>query len=205
MALPTLAEQKKALRQEIRLRLKNLPAHYFHHAGRAAAERLNQHPRWQQAQAVLLYASLPTEIDTAPLFRLARQDGKGVFYPKIVGEDIQFYQVDDEKDLIPQGPLHIPEPGPGAVSLTEWAAAQSTQPVHVCGIIPGLAFDRQGGRLGKGKGYYDRFLSSICTTSSTLDLYTIALCLPEQLIDQVPRGTQDWPVQEIILIDGAAH
>ncbi|WP_304224390.1 5-formyltetrahydrofolate cyclo-ligase [Gracilinema caldarium] len=218
----SLAEQKKALRRGIRHRLKELNPEYLLHAGLASAARLEEHPYWQKALAVLLYASLPTEIDTAPLFRLARQRGKKVFFPRIVGEDIQFFQVDDETDLEIQSPLRIPEPRTSLVSLSDWlmglagqkaelappdAGSRTREEVPICGIIPGLAFDRQGGRLGKGKGYYDRFLSSIGKTVlvyppsyPSMSLYTIGLCLPEQLVDQVPRDLSDMLVDEVILV-----
>lgn len=216
-----LAEQKKALRREIRRRLRDLDPEYLWQAGLAAAARLEEHPHWQRALAVLLYASLPTEIDTIPLFRLARHSDKTVFFPRIEGENIQFYQVDDETALEIQGPLRIPEPRMGLVSLADWlkgsanpkgvpgpkVGSRTGESITICGIIPGLAFDRQGGRLGKGKGYYDRFLSSIEKTVlryplpyPPLSLHTIGLCLPEQLVDQVPRGPSDILVDEVILV-----
>lgn len=210
-----LLEQKQALRREIRNRLKALSREYLHSAGLAAAEHLKSHPRWQNAAAILLYASLPNEIDTAPLFHLARSSGKPVFFPRIEGELIVFYQVDDERDLASQGPLQIPEPVAGLASLSEWLAKERPQskrksppegsyrgdPIPLCGIIPALAFDRQGGRLGKGKGYYDRFLSSIEDTAFPFPvyLYTIGLCVPEQLVNQIPRGPLDRPVNQVII------
>ncbi|MCA1949156.1 MAG: 5-formyltetrahydrofolate cyclo-ligase [Treponema sp.] len=217
----SLAEQKKVLRREIRHRLRELNPEYLLQAGLAAAVRLEEHPLWQKALAVLLYASLPTEIDTAHLFRLARQRGKRVFFPRITGVDIQFFFFFFERDLDIQGPLRIPEPRTGLINFADWltecanpngapvpeAGSRTEDGVPICGIIPGLAFDRQGGRLGKGKGYYDRFLSSIEKTVlgyppsyPSVSLYTIGLCIPEQLVDQVPRGTSDILVDEVILV-----
>ena len=214
--VPPLSEQKRSLRSEIRSRLKALSREYLYNAGCAAAERLKSHPRWQSAGAVLLYASLPSEIDTSPLFCLARSSGKAVFFPRIEAEHIHFYQVDDERDLEDRGPLRIPEPGGGLVSLSQWLAEQASlnksdiapekgetgERMRICGIIPGLAFDRQGGRLGRGKGYYDRFLSSIehAVSPLSMDLYTIGLCVPEQILDQLPRGPFDRPVNEVIIV-----
>ncbi len=219
--MENLAAQKQALRRAIRSQLLQLAPECFKHAGQRAAEALGGHPRWQEARAVLLYASLPTEIDTAPLFRLARQKGKVVFFPKIEGEGILFYRVDDVADLEIQGPLGIPEPRTGLMSLADWlrlpahrtrkpepaTGSRTGEGLPLCGIIPGLAFDRQGGRLGKGKGYYDRFLSSIGQTLKghppglpPVSLYTIGLCLPLQMVDYIPRSISDMLVDEVVLV-----
>jgi len=205
----TLADKKQNLRKIIKGRLKTIPQDKLRQAGIAAAERLKTHPRWKEAQLVLLYASMADEIDTAPLFHLAKTGGKTIFYPRIEGEDIQFYQVDEVLDLQPQGPWHILEPRPGLASLSIWLRALGKTsneiqiPVPILGIIPGLAFDRQGGRLGKGKGYYDRFLSSIEKKDFPypVDLYTIGLCLTEQVVDQMPLAPYDRVLNEIIILD----
>lgn len=206
---PSLAEQKQSLRKTIKGRLKTVSPDELRQAGLAAAERLKTHPRWKRAPLVLLYASMAGEIDTAPLFRLAKTGGKTLFYPRIEGEEIQFYQVDEVLDLQPQGPWHILEPRQGLVSLLERLNAISSsgnetrEPIPILGIIPGLAFDRQGGRLGKGKGYYDRFLSSIEKKDFpySVDLYTIGLCIPEQVLERVPRSPLDRVLNEIIILD----
>ena len=205
---PALVKQKQMLRKTIRSQLKSISQAALHRAGLDAAFQLQSHPHWQHAKAVLLYASMAGEIDTRPLFHLAKAKGKILFYPRIEGEDILFYQVDALRALIPQGPLQILEPRPGLISLSEWLHAVTSTggerqaPIPLVGIIPGLAFDRQGGRLGKGKGYYDRFLSSIQIGSlpCTIDLYTLGICIEEQVLDQVPRSPFDIMLHEVMII-----
>ncbi|AEJ20401.1 5-formyltetrahydrofolate cyclo-ligase [Gracilinema caldarium] len=205
----TLADLKQELRTIVKSRLKTLSPDNLHRAGFAAAERLKTHPRWQQARLVLLYASMSGEIDTEPLFHLAKTSGKTIFYPRVEGDEIGFYQVNELLDLESQGPWHILEPRPGLTSLFDWihticnTVEQAQTPVPILGIIPGLAFDRQGGRLGRGKGYYDRFLSSIekIDFPYPLQLYTIGLSIPEQVVDQVPRSPYDIRVHEVMVIE----
>jgi 5-formyltetrahydrofolate cyclo-ligase len=208
-ALPPLVEQKRILRSSIKSCLEQTRLEVFQWAGQVAADRLQRHPRWLNARAVLLYATIPGEIDTTPLFHLAKRSGKTIFYPRIEGEDIAFYQVDELLDLEPRGPWHIMEPRRGTASLSDWLATSISAgtdlqvPIPILGIIPGLAFDLQGGRLGRGKGYYDRFLSSIehKKFSCTIDLYTLGICLGEQVLDQVPRSPHDIKVREVMIIE----
>lgn len=181
----------------------------FKRAGQVAADRLQNHPRWLNATAVLLYASMPDEIDTLPIFTLAKSRGKILFYPRIEEANIEFYQVDELLDLQPWGPWQIQEPRRGTASLSDWLAARNSAgaelqaPIPILGIIPGLAFDRQGGRLGRGKGYYDRFLASIehKKFSCSIDLYTLGICLEEQVLDQVPRSPHDIRIQEVMILE----
>ncbi|MFQ3547986.1 MAG: 5-formyltetrahydrofolate cyclo-ligase [Termitinemataceae bacterium] len=77
----------------------------------------------------------------------------------------------------------------------------NSKPVLVA-LIPGLAFDRQGNRLGRGKGYYDRFLHRFTATipSTCIEFSTIGVCTPLQLVDSVPVSTNDFPVDQVLLV-----
>lgn len=122
-------------------------------AGRSLADRLVLLPEWRAARRVALYASLASEPDTDLLFERARGEGKRVYYPFCRGEDrsLGFAEV-EELGWLRSGPLRFREPPP-ALSAGRLEADLL--------LIPGLGFDREGMRLGRGSGYYDRTLAEM--------------------------------------------
>ena len=138
---------------------------------------------------VALFVSLKDEIDTQPLFDLLRAAGVEVVLPRVRVADtsLDFVLAHDLNDLVP-GPFRLLEPRGPAVPL---------QSVDIV-VVPGLAFDKSGGRLGYGAGYYDR----------SLDGYggaTLGFCYRFQVIDQpLPRAAHDCHVSAIVY-DGGVH
>ncbi len=148
-------------------------------------------PGWSAAGTVLLYASaFPEEIPTDPLLAIAYGSGKRVVLPRvdpIVGR-LRLYRVEDpQHDLVP-GVLGISEPRPDlpemAPEAIDWA------------LIPGLAFDEQGYRLGRGAGHYDRLLP---TLRPNCPCWAIALAC--QLVDGFPIESHDIAVDGILTPD----
>jgi 5-formyltetrahydrofolate cyclo-ligase len=126
------------------------------------------------------------EIDTTPLLERAFYDGKDVFVPKIIDDKLQFFQI-FEHDLNGQWET-------GAFSIREPRDADSRNalsPGHFpCLVItPGLAFDRNGDRLGRGKGYYDRFFAEL--DAQNLPYFSVGLCMPAQIVERVPTKPCD--------------
>lgn len=164
---------KQELRQEIR-RLKQL------HAGDDSAviiERLKQHPRLSHARTILLYSALPDEVQTLSLIDELVRQGKTVLLPKVIdGSMMELRRYTGTKDLS-LGAYGIMEPS--GERYTDFAAIDVA-------IIPGMAFDNKGHRLGRGKGYYDRFLSLL--TPKTIK---IGLCFPWQQVNHVPTDEND--------------
>jgi len=99
---------------------------------------------------------MPAEIDTSGLIRAAFRSGKRVAAPRMEGGEIVFAYLDESWESLPRDALGIPTP-PAGVPIP----AAGLRRLDVFALIPGLLFDRAGGRLGRGKGYYDRFLSSV--------------------------------------------
>ena len=130
---------------------------------------------------MLLYHSLPDEVDTHGLVR--RWSGqKRILLPVVKGEDLELKLYTGDNHLT-QGAFRIDEPtGP---AFTDYAAIDLA-------VIPGVAFDRRGNRLGRGKGYYDRLLPRIPTAN------TLGLCFPCQLVDQIPTEAHDIPMDEVL-------
>jgi len=135
--------------------LEKRSAHYAHSAlvkDRRIAERLAAHASFRQAQTILLYAAKPGEVGTAALFEKAMKEGKRVALPKVKGRLMEAREVKRWSEL-KRGAFGIPEPAarnrcvkPGEIDLV---------------VVPGIAFDRNGHRIGFGMGYYDRFLKRV--------------------------------------------
>lgn len=143
---------------------------------------LEQHPRFRKAQTVLLYCSLPDEVDTHAF--LTRWGGKKrLLLPVVDGKDMFLRCFTSEADLR-SGAFGIDEPiGEPFSALSEIDLV----------IVPGQAFDLAGHRLGRGKGYYDRFLMH-----PALHAYKLGLCLPCQLVEEVPTEDYDVVMDEVI-------
>ena len=171
---------KQELRQLIR-RQKKL------HAGDNSAitiNKLKKHPNLSCARIILLYCALPDEVQTQRLMDELVRQGKTVLLPKVINNtDMELRRYTSTKDLS-LGAYGIMEPT--GEHFTDYASIDVA-------VIPGMAFDNKGHRLGRGKGYYDRFLSQL--TSKT---YKIGLCFPWQQVDCVPTDANDIAMDDVI-------
>ncbi|MDR1617819.1 MAG: 5-formyltetrahydrofolate cyclo-ligase [Treponema sp.] len=210
---------KTALRREMRRRLAALSPEIFHREGIAAAALITGLPLWAETGILLLFLSMKDEIDTAPLLEAAFEAGKRVFVPRVEGENLAFYQAPSPAGPWQEGSFGIREPaitgadseapagggmaaddmeGGGAVSAAGGTAPAPRRPspaplspaaFPALIIVPGLAFDRQGNRLGRGKGYYDRFLAGL--DRNGLPFTAAGLCLETRLLPEIPAGDLD--------------
>jgi 5-formyltetrahydrofolate cyclo-ligase len=157
---------------------------------------------YRRASLVLAFLSMPSEIDTAPVIEAALEAGKRVAVPRIEGDDIAFVELDALWRSWPRDRWDIPVPPASAPALAT-AAIASTPAVA---IVPGLAFDARGGRLGRGKGYYDRFLSALArersasaAAASPPPFAAIGFGFSEQLASSVPTDSRDVPLDGLTL------
>ena len=136
----------------------------------------------RSADTILLYWSLPDEVHTHDMVRQLAQDGHTVLLPKVQANNeltLHRYTCDDDLQC---GAYGIMEPATPALTETEHNALLSNSSV---GIIPGVAFSKDGHRLGRGKGYYDRLLSRLPA------FYKIGLCFDFQVIEDIPHDAHD--------------
>ncbi len=181
---------KKALRAAMKARLSLVPAEDAERASRGVLSQLEHLDQWNRAETVLAFLSMKDEIGTACILRQALAQGKALAVPKVVGDNLVFYQISDiEKDVVP-GAFGILEPIPGLSPLDTQALSGQRALV----LVPGLAFDKENFRLGRGKGFYDRFFAS-CGNS----LYKIGIGYSFQLVDQVSHEAHDLKLDAIIL------
>lgn len=137
-----------------------------------------------EARLVLAYASLKDEVDTRPLLDGLLAMGKEVVLPRVVDDEHMVVCRYRGADDLREGAFHIMEPV--GEEFTDYDRLDVA-------IIPGMAFDRAGHRLGRGRGYYDRFLRQLPQTTLRL-----GMCFPFQLVDHVPHEAHDI-VMDIVL------
>lgn len=186
--LPAPDTLKRTLRGEIKSRLKEVSGEEFHLQGAAAVELLRSSPVWSRYSTVFLFLSMKSEIDAMPLFKAALKDGKKVFVPKVLGNNLAFFSVSSAEGPWQKGPFGIREP------LGATQAESQDFPALV--IVPALAFDRNGSRLGKGKGFYDRFFAEI--DAEDRQYCAIGLCMDFQVVKSVPTDEKDEKVDYIL-------
>ena len=173
---------KKELRKRMAL-LKTLHkstiTHQSHSAEILAA--LEAHPAFRTASTILLYHSLPDEVDTHSFIRKWSAK-KQILLPVVTGDDLELRVYTGPGDLA-TGAYGIEEPT-GAL-FTDYDAIDFI-------VVPGVAFDRNGNRLGRGKGYYDRLLPRIPSA------YKAGICFPFQIVEEVPAEMFDIRMDKVI-------
>lgn len=172
---------KKALRQEIRQRKKTHTPEYLEAQSEIIMRKLENHPAFQQANRVMLYASLPDEVQTLA-FLDTWKSRKQIILPTVVGDDIIPVELTADAQMV-EGDFHILEPENNPY----------TGPLDLI-VVPGMAFDAKGHRLGRGKGYYDRFLIKYP------DVKTIGICFDFQCLEAIPTEPHDRVVDEVLTL-----
>ncbi len=181
---------KKELRAAMRARLSSVPAEDAVRASRGVLTRLESLGQWNRAETVLAFLSMKDEIGTACILRRALVQGKTLAVPKVVGDNLIFCRISDiDADTAP-GAFGILEPKPGLPALDTKTLSEK----HSVVLVPGLAFDKENFRLGRGKGFYDRFFAS-CGNS----VYKIGIGYSFQLVDRVPKELHDLKLDAIVL------
>jgi 5-formyltetrahydrofolate cyclo-ligase len=180
-------------RRTLKARLKTIPGERFLREGRGAAGILIQSPLWKKVTTLLLFLSLKREIDTAPLLEAAFREGKRIFLPRVEGDTLNFCRLENPAGPWAAGPLGTREPLPGTAELRP-----GDFPALV--ITPGLGFTPEGIRLGRGRGYYDRFFASLDRgilaapdplPGPPLPYFALGLCLDCQILEGLPSDNRD--------------
>lgn len=144
--------------------------------------RLFRLPEFIAASTILFFASFRSEVDTVPMIRQALAEGKRVVLPKVKGKDLALFEIKEFDKDVSAGAWGILEP-----HETDPVALESVDLI----IVPGLAFDERGNRLGYGAGFYDKLLASFAKT-------TVALAFEVQVVPEVPAAKHDVPIKKIM-------
>ena len=188
------AGAKRALRTRARARLAAIEASRAAAAGERIAAVAAAEPSWRAAATIAVFKAIPGEVDTLPLARLAWVAGKRVLLPRVV-EDALVFHVWTQGDSLAPGALGVLEPDAGAPVVAIGAADLV--------FVPGLAFDRAGGRLGRGAGYYDRALAGLGARAGSPPLVGLGFAL--QLVDDVPMTSLDVRLDGLVTEEGWIH
>jgi 5-formyltetrahydrofolate cyclo-ligase len=179
-------ERKKSLRAELRDQLRQLDAVTIKTRSRAAADRLVGLDVYDAAQTIMLFLPLRHEVDATPIAIRAWQAGKTVAVPLVSYEQRHMIAVEIRSLSEPMATDHYGLRTP---------VSQRPIPVESLDlvVVPGLAFDAQGGRLGRGGGFYDRFLGQRSFAGKAC-----GYAFDEQLVESVPTTDTDVPLDLLV-------
>ncbi|KAN0140128.1 hypothetical protein V8E53_002024 [Lactarius tabidus] len=212
MATASLTSKKKALRRSITSTLRALSQDETQKQSQAITRRVLSAPWFSQATTISCYLSMPTgEVDTSAITQAILASGKNLFVPKVdatLPGGMDFLRIHNEEDLcsLPEGVWGIKEPQFQYQDAPRTKATDEDSASLDVILIPGVAFDRSLARLGHGKGYYDRFLTSYTSLASARGKAKplfVGLALREQVLaaGDVPVGANDVQVDMIVTPD----
>lgn len=167
----SLLMPKRAIRAQFLAERKSLSQNQRDKLGKQIQRRFIQSSLYADVNFLALYSAIHSEVTTDMVASCALQAGKRVAYPRVAGEGLEFFEISSLGDLAP-GSFGVPEPTGGTrLSLT----------VLDLIVVPGVVFDRDGHRLGYGRGYYDRALHK-CRT----DCKKVGFAYDFQVVDSLP-------------------
>lgn len=175
---------KKECRDEMARRRDALPPERRRHLTARIRRRLEASPAWQQSGNVLVYLAIGSEVETGDIVQEALRAGKDVYAPKVQGKGLMEGHRIVDLGTLERGPYGIPEPPAG-----------ERRDVFDLVLVPGLAFDRTGSRIGYGGGFYDRFLTLHRPS------FAVGLAFGVQLADGLITEPHDVRLDAVI-VDG---
>jgi 5-formyltetrahydrofolate cyclo-ligase len=182
--------QKEEIRREVKAKLKQIDSIRFQLAGEKICQMIGGIDAWTKAGNILGYFALPFEIPMDNFINFAIESGKKIFFPVIQNEFMVYYQW-QKGEPTKLNQFGILEPLTGK----KWQAELGPSII----LVPGLAFATDGSRLGRGKGYFDRFLAGISEKIRD-QIFTVGICLQEQIIQRLPQAKWDEKLDRVISV-----
>jgi 5-formyltetrahydrofolate cyclo-ligase len=173
---------KTELRRRMRAELARMTPAACAAASESIRTSIPSLPRWQEAQVVAAFAALPGEPDLRPF---EWSQSKTVLLPRVEGDYLIFHAVENPAQLIP-GAFGVLEPDPAQCPAADPVSAEII-------FVPGLAFTADGRRLGRGRGFYDRLLSTLPES-----VLRGGVCFAEQLMAELPSEPHDEEVDVVL-------
>ena len=183
-----IQEKKQEIRTEIAKVLNEMPAETRARKTRVIEDRLFEFANFLEASTALLYMNTENEVATRNIIKRTFEYHKTVVLPiyNMARRAMSLMKVDNLENQLKQGTRGVPEPDPGRCKKV---------PIDYIdiAIVPGIAFDEKGARIGTGTGFYDRLIPNLPITTRK-----VALAFEEQLIQQVPMEHHDKHIDIII-------
>lgn len=173
---------KTELRNMIRDQKRAMTPQQIENASGALGKKLAETEQYRQAKTIYGYLPYNQEVRTVAILERAIQEGKRVAVPKVYGDEMRFIYIEDLTS-VEKGYSGIPEP------IADSPVADDPTALV---LMPGLAFDRQGNRIGYGGGFYDKFLAK------EPEHPTVALCYDFQVLESIETDSYDIPVDLVL-------
>jgi 5-formyltetrahydrofolate cyclo-ligase len=189
----TLTQQKLQLRNELKARLVAMSVEARSEKSKAACRNLIETPPFQQAAVVMIYLSLPHEVDTAAIILSAWQQGKTVAVPKVSWQ---------QRHMIPVIITSLETGFSTDVGGLRNPITGAPMPIEEIDLVvaPGLGFDRKGNRIGRGGSYYDRFFAN-----KGLRAIKCGFAFEEQVVENVPVVEHDVQMDILVTDDEVVY
>ena len=156
---------------------KAMPLHLIKEKSAVIADKVINHPVYQNAEVIFCYIDAKGEVQTEDIIKHAWENGKKVAVPKVHGDIMKFYLITSYDDL-EAGCFDIMEPKAYCEEIIDI-------PEKSIVIMPGVAFDKKGNRIGYGKGYYDKYFTKYPK------VYKIAITYSLQIVQEIPVSLVD--------------
>ena len=207
-----LSAEKTLIRKNIKKALKTLDHDdAFTKLGANASFRLAQTQAFQSATTIALYVASERlrEVPTRDAIANALALGKRVYLPRVVGDFaagtatmrmLEVTRMDEIEAADETSTMKLEEPSTtlsDGITPRPDVEDEDAPPLHLV-VCPGVAFDRSGGRLGRGGGFYDAFLCRMAKHAKHAPPRTLGLCFDIQVVDEVPRGEHDIVMGEVV-------
>jgi 5-formyltetrahydrofolate cyclo-ligase len=180
-------DDKKTIRKKIIAVRENSPEAYRASATATITEKLLNADWYESSTQILVYSAIRSEVNLSAFIEQAWKDGKNLYFPKVEGEDMEFYRADSWEHLAP-GTFGVMEPVTGE-------RLPRMIPFLTPILVPGVAFSKSGQRIGYGKGYYDKYLTA---NQKNKRLAAIGIAYAFQIVEPFETDAFDYPMQDII-------
>ncbi len=185
-------QEKTELRTAMRRTLESLSEIEVDAHSDAVQEHLFGSALWRDAGGILAFSSLPREVRTDGILTAAREAGKRVALPRVNGDYLVFHEILDDPPRLVRHVWGMQEPATDSPVADVLDPSAWPNPLV---LVPGLAFDGRGHRLGRGRGFYDRFLATMSAT-------TVGVCFQCQVVPEVPVEELDARVDYLLTETG---
>lgn len=174
---------KDELRQQIRRQFQGYSNLELSSFSLSLQNMLASHDRLRAAKTIMAYCPLKDEIDIMPYLNKALQEGKTILLPEVIGKEEMTLRIYDQTTPLQKSVL--------GTRVPEGSIFCDYNKIDVV-LVPGMAFSHDGHRMGRGRGYYDRFLAQLTHT------YKIGVCFPFQFKDTIPYQQHDICMDEVL-------